>query len=87
MFPSSLRLPNNVTVKRSEDDNVSLYLKVNGNKKYGSAWSGEGDGRRGTGAFSVVIDLNKNDVVEVFVQSDGNPKRHVAAYTLAGFSL
>lgn len=68
-------------------DDVSLHLLKNGVRVDGSAWSGEGDGKRGTGAFSVLLDLQKNDVIRVFVHSDGGPIRHVAQYSFTGFKI
>ncbi len=68
-------------------DDVSLYLVKNGTRVSGAAWSGEGAGKRGTGAFSVMLELKKNDVIKVFVHSDGNPTRHVSQYSLTGFNI
>jgi hypothetical protein len=51
------------------------------------AWSGEGAGRRGTGAFSVVLTLNAGDTIASFVHSDGGFHRCLASYHFTGFRV
>ena len=64
-------------------DDVSVYIKHN-NVSHGSAWSGEGGGRRGTGAYSTTLRLTKGDIISTFVHSDGGHQRHIAQLTFTG---
>ena len=65
-------------------DDVWVELRVNGNI-IGHAWSGEGDGRRSTGAFNAALPLKVGDRVETWASSDGGYKRHIAEYQFSGF--
>jgi hypothetical protein len=53
----------------------------------GYAWSGEGDGMRGTGAYDVVLRLKVGDKVYTKVHSDGGLTRHLYYYNFTGFSI
>jgi hypothetical protein len=69
-------------------DDVSIYLTRNGSLiGPNAAWSGEGAGRRGTGAFGVAVRLNQNDAVQSWVHSDGGQHRCLAAYNFTGFRI
>lgn len=72
---------------RGTQDDVSIYLRINNSRTAGLAWSGEGDGRRGTGASSKVLALRKHDKVKAMVHSDGGRRRHLARFDLNGFKL
>ncbi|MGA8810304.1 MAG: hypothetical protein WB973_20725 [Thermoanaerobaculia bacterium] len=67
-------------------DDVMVYLLRNGSS-VGEAWSGEGDGARGTGAYGVALKLNQGDYVQTIVHSDGGPMRHLADYNFTGFLI
>ena len=49
--------------------------------------SGEGAGKRGTGACSLVLKMNKGDHVETYATSDGDLKRHFDHCYFTGFRL
>jgi hypothetical protein len=53
----------------------------------GRAWSGEGDGMRGTGAFNVAIRLAQGESVQSLVSSDSGLLRHVWEFNLTGFRI
>ncbi|MBK8516216.1 MAG: hypothetical protein IPL55_07970 [Saprospiraceae bacterium] len=68
-------------------DDVNVYfvkLPATGASgvRYGNAWSGEGDGRRGTGTDNIILRLKEGDNITTWVYSDGGPKRHLAYYSL-----
>ncbi len=68
-------------------DDVNVYfikLPATGSSgiRYGNAWSGEGDGRRGTGTDNIILRLNEGDNISTWVHSDGGPTRHLAYYSL-----
>jgi C1q-related factor len=73
------------------EDDVQVYLKImfpNGSiKNLSEAWSGEGAGRRGTGAYSVTIRLNRGSLVQTYVHSDGGLTRHLARFHFTGFRI
>ncbi len=87
LFYFDLNMVKDSYYHQGTQDDVMLYLIVNGTQSYGNAWSGEGDGRRGTGSFSTILSLNQNDEVKVYVRSDGNRKRHIAKYSLSIHNL
>ena len=64
-------------------DDVNILL-IKNTTSLGSAWSGEGTGRRGTGSFSVNVSLNKGDKLFTRIHSDGGNRRHVATYNFNG---
>jgi len=74
-------------------DDVSIYfrnLSLPGFPVLGSqagAWSGEGDGRRGTGAYGLVVRLHAGDTVSTWVHSDGGYFRCLAVYTFAAYRI
>jgi hypothetical protein len=69
-------------------DDVAVYLTRNGQLiGPNGAWSGEGTGRRGTGAIGVAVRLNQNDAVQSWVRSDGGFHRCLAAYNFTGFRI
>jgi hypothetical protein len=51
------------------------------------AWSGEGAGRRGTGVYSVALQLNQSDIITSWVHSDGGRHRCLASYHFTGFRI
>jgi len=53
----------------------------------GYAWSGEGAGMRGTGAYDVVLKLKQGDKIYTTVHSDGGRNRHLMYYNFSGFSI
>jgi len=70
----------NVYLTRTDLGNTTLAIP-------GSAWSGEGSGKRSTGAYSVAIRLIRGDVIRSWVHSDGNPTRHLSNFSLTGFRI
>jgi hypothetical protein len=70
-------------------DDVGVYLaKFPSSTVYGpGALSGEGAGRRGTGVYSVVLQLNQSDVITSWVYSDGAVHRCLASYHFTGFLI
>ncbi len=67
-------------------DDVFIFLRIN-NKDIGKAWSGEGAGQRGTGAYSVAIKCKRGDVVQSWAGSDGGKKRHIVDYQFTGYLI
>jgi hypothetical protein len=67
-------------------DDVSVYLMRNG-AYVGEAWSGEGAGKRGTGAYTVILRLNMLDSIQTWVHSDGGPMRHLSYYNFTGHRI
>lgn len=67
-------------------DDVSIYLFKNA-YYIGQAWSGEGTGYRGTGAYGVALQLQQGDYVFTTVHSDGGPMRHLVEYNFTGFLI
>ncbi len=73
-------------------DDVYVVIRQNGVYK-GRAWSGEGAGYRGTGAYSVVLELTAGDWIQTFAHSDGWPwptggkTRHLMEHNFSGFLI
>jgi len=65
-------------------DDVYIVLKRNGSA-IDSAWSGEGDGRRGTLELSTAALLYAGDRIETFAASDSGRQRHLAKFEVSGF--
>ena len=68
--------PPNFEPLQGTRDDVWVYLRTNGTN-HGMAWSGEGDGYRGTGTDNVILRLEANQEVIAFVHADGNRPRHL----------
>lgn len=64
-------------------NDVYVYVTHNGSEK-GYAWSGDGDGERSTGTYSVAFFLQAGDYVQTFVGSDEGRTRHLARYNFTG---
>lgn len=69
------------------EDDIVVYLTKNLGLPIGGAWAGEGDGKRATGTYSVVLRLNVNDLILSYVRSDGGPARCLASYNFTGFRI
>lgn len=67
-------------------EDVYVTLRRN-NQDIGRAWSGQGAGQRGTGAFNAALQLNAGDSVQTWADSDGGYKRHIAEYQFSGFLI
>ncbi len=64
-------------------DDVYVFLYRNGTHR-GYAWSGEGDGYRSTGTYSIALLLDAGDYVQTFASSDGGYTRHLSRYSFTG---
>lgn len=70
------------------EDDVYVYLTKGATPiSQIMAWSGEGDGRRGTGAASVVLRLAKGDVVATWSLEDGDQVRCVREFNFSGYRI
>lgn len=67
-------------------DDVFVRIYHNGAYK-GRGWSGEGSGKRGTGALALTLKLNAGDKITTKAGSDGGHQRHVAEYFFTGFKV
>lgn len=67
-------------------DDVSVYMKVNGKTISGAAFAGQiFDGHaRATGAASLILRLKDEDAVTLWVKSDNGYKRHVLSFHFSG---
>lgn len=77
--------PNYEPVHGTTDD-VWVYLRVNG-QNHGMAWSGEGDGFRGTGTDNIILRLEANQIVMTFVHADGNRPRHLMYHSFTAHRI
>lgn len=72
-------------------DDINVYFRLNGGPgPLGSgagAWSGEGDGRRGTGAYGLVTRLRDFDQVTTWVHSDAGYHRCLSVYSVTMFRV
>lgn len=75
------------------EDDVWGFICKNGDPStgqiLGSAWSGEGDGRRGQMAATTAVHLVQGDTVQVYAHSDGIPAfpRSISLPHFTGFLL
>ncbi len=70
------------------EDDVYVHLCKN-NEFVGFAWSGQGTGKRGTGALSLTLHLKQNDVITPKTDDDESvsDKRHISEAYITGFGL
>ncbi len=70
------------------EDDVYIHLRKNASEIVGSAWSGEGAGKRGTGTYTVAVKLQKGDIIDTLAASVGKSgseyKRHIHTYHFTG---
>jgi hypothetical protein len=80
--------------RNGDHDDVMIQIKRNGviigNPGGGNvgAWAGEtSTPERATGTYSVIDRLEKGDLINTWVYSDGGRKRHLPSYYFSGFRL
>ena len=70
------------------EDDVYVHLYKN-SESMGYAWSGQGTGKRGTGALSLTLYLQQNDVITTKSDDDSSitDKRHISEAYITGFGM
>lgn len=74
----------------TEDDvTIEVYKEdTSGTRVYkGRAWCGQGTGKRGTGTYTVVIELQEGEKILTIVKSDSNKPWNVEESNLTIYSL
>ncbi|MEM6272742.1 MAG: S8 family serine peptidase [Bacteroidota bacterium] len=71
------------------EDDVSIYLKVNGQTISGPAFAGQIFDKyaRATGTASLILRLVQDDKVKLFVNSDNEHKRHILSFHWIGHRI